>query len=228
MKHFKKPTTVVTAILMAAVIGFCTAGNTAPIIVSNSDGLASGINDIEIAGFGTYDVTFSGHWVTYNNGETVDGGKLYTYDFAYAATSSLFDLLDGGSLQGSDLDLNPQDAVGCTSGGGCTMHTPWRYEQLGNYSANLYSQFVDNIYQLGGDNDTWTDGFDYSASGSAGPGYSNYAEDYSPITWSLDSSLYLTWTEASNPPPTASVPEPSTLILLSLGLMCLRVSRKQS
>lgn len=216
MNYFKIPRGFVAGTLLAAVMSFSAAVTAAPVVIYASGGTtATGINDIEIAGFGTYDVTFSGYWIEYFSDNTTGKGALYTYDFALAASSSLFDLLDGGSLDGSSLDLAPLGAVGCVSGGSCTMHTPWDYEQLASpYSALLHSQFVTNSYQAGGDSDSWTNGFDYSAVGSAGPAYAG--NNYIPVTWNLDSSLYLTWTEASAP---SAVPIPAAAFMFAPALL---------
>ena len=100
-------------LLLAAV--YCSGAQAAPVAVLDAGNVLIGINGIEVAGYGTWDVSFNDVWQ----------GDVHDVSFAQNATTSIHDIFSpGGFLSGSGYDIAPFHTIaGCNTSNHCDIFT---------------------------------------------------------------------------------------------------------
>lgn len=101
--------------LILAILTASAGIHAAPVAVIDTSGVLTGITGVEVAGYGTWDVTFNDLWQ----------GDLYAQDFAQKATTSIHDIFSpGGFLSGSVYDTRPYYNIeGCRDSNHCDTFT---------------------------------------------------------------------------------------------------------
>lgn len=206
----------------------CVAAQAAPIL-QVEDGILTGAKHVEVAG-AYYDVEFiDGTCIALFNGcNSPANFTINTKQEADLAAYALVDqvLVDGPAGQ---FDLYPNLIRGCYfdnmgMGVGCSVVTPYSTSPGGltqYYGEQVYSSWVRN-------HGLTFETHDYVGEGSAGiyQMHDVSIDDHRPPF--MLSGSYITfarWTE-STPEPT-SVPEPSMLALLSIGLLGVFINRRK-
>lgn len=111
-------TSMFTTVALTLLLFANTHSHAAPVQVVGA-GKLIGINNVNVLGYGLYNVTLNDNF----------SGKLYSEGFASAATDSLFNLYTGtGLFQGSTSDFNNVANLGCRLSNNCLLHTA--FDQL--------------------------------------------------------------------------------------------------
>lgn len=186
---------------LVTLFGFSSAALSAPTQVINN-GQLTGINGIEVSGYGTYNLTLNNVW----------SGNFYDRDFVSQAEDSLVSLYSGsGAFQGTTFDFQPELTTGCDYFAFCSWATA--LEESGNpLFPILFSAFL-NDFDLS-DNDR-----------------KHGLVLYNPLNLGVasdgdDKATFLDWT-----PAVSEVPVPAAAVMFApalLGFLGLRRKAKNS
>jgi hypothetical protein len=99
-------------------------------LVTDANGILTGVNGVEISGYGFYDVTFNN---VFNTSTPGLGSNL-----AYAATQTLLGLFTGAGILSNTLyDYSPNTVGGCGYDGFCVFYTKENYT-LGSSTSSFW------------------------------------------------------------------------------------------
>ena len=187
-----------------AVMMISTGTYAAPVaVIDSSSNRLTGINAIEIAGYGTWDVTFNNVWQ----------GDIYSIDFAIQATTAIHDIFSpGGFLSGSVYDVTPfQNIEACNNSNNCDTFTAYDDTHANDSNPYLRGYFWRNFTG------------DYAAAES--PETATVFMQGIKTTLSERSLIHASW---DNSQYVSSVPVPAAVWLFGSGLLTLLgVSRRK-
>lgn len=193
---------IISFLIYFFTVSFYNGAIAAPITVTDASNNLVGIKGVEVAGYGTWDVTFNDTWQ----------GSVYSIGFARSASTAIHDIFSpGGFLSGGLYDTHTRMINGCTTTGNqCDMVTSYN----DTYAYRALNPFVKGYF--------WRN-FPYSYNSSESPetgtiymqGLFNTTDgtSYTHLAW--DNSQYSV----------SAVPVPAAVIMFApalLGFMGLR------